>query len=401
MAPRDHREVRPARAGWLLRLPTGAQIALISLALLACWALVYAAGGTRTAFPHVFYIPIVAAALPFGVRGGVVVGVAAMLLAGPVMPLDVATGESQAAANWLVRGGFFIAVGALAGTSTASLRRSFRAGLTRHLSTELELATPQDDPTSAPAWDIQIRRALDVGGFATVYQPIYALADGRLIAVEALTRFETDPSPRPDDWFAHAWSIGLGVDLEIAAIAAALATGADLPPDVALSFNASPSTLCDERLVELLDATEPRPLIVEVTEHAVVDDYRQLDDAMVSLRRRGVRLAVDDAGAGFASLRHIVRLQPELIKLDPSLTQNLRDDPVRGPLADCLIEFARRTGSAIIAEGIETPADLATWRDLGAHAVQGHLLGRPGALPAPAWTGALRRPETTARTAAP
>jgi EAL domain-containing protein (putative c-di-GMP-specific phosphodiesterase class I) len=191
------------------------------------------------------------------------------------------------------------------------------------------------------------------------------------------------------------------VDLEIAAIAAALATGADLPPDVALSFNASPSTLCDERLVELLDATEPRPLIVEVTEHAVVDDYRQLDDAMVSLRRRGVRLAVDDAGAGFASLRHIVRLQPELIKLDPSLTQNLRDDPVRGPLADCLIEFARRTGSAIIAEGIETPADLATWRDLGAHAVQGHLLGRPGALPAPAWTGALRRPETTARTAAP
>jgi EAL domain-containing protein (putative c-di-GMP-specific phosphodiesterase class I) len=401
MAPRDRREVRPARAGSLLRLPTWAQIALIALALLACWLVVYAAGGTRTAFPHVFYVPIVAAALPFGVRGGLVVGAAAMLLAGPAMPLDVASGEAQAVANWLIRGGFFVAVGALAGSSTTSLRRSFRAGLTRRLTTELELAALPDDPPSAPDWDIRIRRTLDVGGFTTLFQPIYALTDGRLVAVEALTRFGSDPSPRPDDWFAHAWSIGLGAELELAAIAAALRASSDLPPEVALSFNASPGTLCDGRLLPLLDAAGPRPLIAEVTEHAIVADYRQLDDALLALRQRGVRLAVDDAGAGFASLRHIVRLQPELIKLDPSLTQNLRDDPIRGPLADCLIEFAHRTGSAIIAEGIETGSDLATWRDLGAHAAQGHLLGRPSALPASAWADALRRPATSVPTVAP
>ena len=375
-------EVLASRGQLLTRLPAWAQTLVVALLLAVCWLLVYGAGGTRTAFPHVFYLPIVLAALPFGVAGGLAAGVAAAALCGPLMPLDVATGESQQLVNWLIRGGFFTTVGGLAGTSTVSLRRSFQAGLSRQLQRELDLVTAEGPIEDEGGWQLRVRRVLDGGRFRVVFQPIFTLDDGRLFAVEALARFDAEPRQRPDLWFARAAQVGLGVELELAAIEAALEASTELPTQVALSFNASPGTLADGRLLRLLDRHAGRQLIAEVTEHAVVDDYRHLETCLAALRSRGVRVAVDDAGAGFASLRHIVRLQPDYIKLDPSLTQNLGDDPVRRPLADCLVQFALRTGSAILVEGIETAADLATWQDLGAHAAQGYLLGQPGPLPA-------------------
>lgn len=388
MSSRRH-DVPASRVQLLTRLPAWAQFVAVAVLLAACWLLVYAAGGTRTAFPHVFYFPIVLAALPFGVVGGVVAAAVATLLCGPLMPLDVATAESQQVVNWLIRGGFFTAVGGLAGTSTMSLRRSFQAGLSRQLQHELDLATPDVPVDDEAGWELRVRRVLDEGAFRVVFQPIFALEDGRLLAVEALTRFDTEPQHPPDVWFARAAQVGLGVELELAAIKTALETSSELPAQVALSFNASPAALADERLLQLLDWHTGRLLIAEVTEHAVIDDYHHLDACLTALRSRGVRLAVDDAGAGFASLRHIVRLQPDYIKLDPSLTQDLGDDPVRRPLADCLVLFAQRTSSAIVVEGIETAADLATWKSLGAHAAQGYLLGRPASLPAAAWSDAL------------
>lgn len=388
----------------LARLPRWSHCLLVVALLAGCWLVVYAAGGTRTAFPHVFYIPIVLAALPFGVWGGIGAGVAAMLLCGPAMPIDVATGESQPLINWLVRGGFFVAVGGVAGGSTVSLRRSFQAGLAEQLQTELDLAVESVGEIDDADWEERIRQMLARRQLHPVFQPIYSLDDGRLVAVEALTRFDTEPKHPPDVWFSHAASVGLGVELELVALERALADGVGLPDGVALTFNASPSTLADPRLLEVLDRHRGPPLIAEVTEHAVVDDYKHLDQALAALRLRGVRLAVDDAGAGFASLRHIVRLAPDYIKLDLSLTQNLRADPVRSALAEALIQFADRTGSAIIVEGIETSADLATWQDLGAHAAQGYLLARPGPLPVAPSTSALRqtwrRPSRPARTLA-
>ncbi|WP_052664816.1 EAL domain-containing protein [Nitriliruptor alkaliphilus] len=366
----------------LTRLPPSLHAALVSALLAGSWALVYAAGGTRTAVPHVFYIPIVLAALPFGVWGGLCAGVVAMLLAGPAMPLDVATHESQQIVNWLIRGAFFITVGAVAGSLTVAQRRSFQAGLVDQLQAEIELATPLADLQVEPGWQARVHQALQSGGPRIVFQPIYALDDGRLVAVEALARFDTVPNYPPEVWFEQAANLGFGVELELAAIEAALETSSDLPAGVALTFNASPATLTDERLLHLLDTQRDRPMIAEITEHALIEDYHELDVALAALRSRGVQLAVDDAGAGFASLRHIVRLQPELIKLDPSLTQDLGSDPVRRPLAECLVQFALKTDSKIIVEGIETAADLTTWQHLGAHAAQGYLLGRPGTLPA-------------------
>lgn len=372
------------------QLPAWLHLLLVVVLLAGCWAMVYSAGGTRTAWPHVFYIPIVIAALPFGIRGGIAAGIGAMLLCGPVMPLDVAAGENQQLVNWLIRGGFFVTVGGLAGASSSSLRRSFEAGLSQQLQTELELATAPDQD-HGPGWELRVRQMLDRDDFHPVFQPIYALNDGRLLAVEALTRFVTDPAYTPDVWFAEAAAVGLGVELELVTAKAALEASHDLDPQVALTLNTSPALLADPRLGHLLDWHDGRTLVVEVTEHAVVDDYQQLADALDLLRRRGIRVAVDDAGAGFASFRHIVRLQPDFIKLDPSLTQNLRNDPIRRPLAEALLRFAEQTGSQIIVEGIETPADLAIWEDLGAHAAQGYLLGRPGPLPTAPNIGAVAR----------
>jgi EAL domain-containing protein (putative c-di-GMP-specific phosphodiesterase class I) len=389
--PTRHDEVAVSQRRWLAALPSWAHTVAVTVSLVGCWLLVHGAGGTHTAFPHVFYLPIVVAGLRFGVPGGFVAGAVATLLCGPLMPVDVAAGQSQETANWLVRGGFFVTIGTLVGTSTVSVRRSFQADLRRQLEHELDLATAEVEDPGDDRWELRVRRVLHERAFRPVFQPIYRLDDGRLVAVEALTRFDAEPIHPPDVWFANAAQAGLGVELELAAIEAALEASGELPPEVALSFNTSPATLADERLLRLLDWHAGRRLIAEVTEHAIIDDYHHLDTVLTALRDRGVRLAVDDAGAGFASLRHIVRLQPDYIKLDPSLTQDLGDDPVRRPLADCLVQFAYRTDSAIIAEGIETAGDLATWQDLGAHAAQGYLLGHPAPLPASPRTDALPR----------
>lgn len=362
---------------WFLRLPWWAHTVLVALLLGSSWLTVHTAGGTRTAWPHVFYVPIVVAALPFGVRGGLIAGALAALLCGPVMPLDVATGESQQLVNWLIRGGFFVVVGGVAGASTGSLRSGFAAGLREQLEAELTLVTASGRDLPEEGWELRVRQVLDRDAFHPVFQPIFRLDGGELLAVEALTRFDTDPVHPPNEWFTNAAAVGLGVELELATAKMAMEAAGELPTSVALTINASPAALTDVRLLHLLDWHRDRRVIVEVTEHAIVEDYQQLTEVLGELRARGVEVAVDDAGAGFASFRHIVRLRPEYIKLDLSLTQDLRNDPVRRPLAEALLRFAQQTGSCIIAEGIETSSDLATWRDLGAHAAQGYLLGRP------------------------
>lgn len=356
-------------------------VTVVAALLVGAWLVTLAAGGSRTAAPHAFYVAIVLAAVRLHGIGGAVTGLLAGLLSGPLTPLDVATGEAQLPANWLLRGFFFVLIGVILGLAVDRLRASYEAALEERFDQELQLAAGPTMPTTA-YHAVAVRNLLEQRRFAPVFQPIYALDDGRLLAVEALTRFDTDPVERPDVWFRRAADLGLGRDLEVAAMQAAVETadGGGLPDEVAINLNCSPATLGDDRLLELVDATNRR-VVFEVTEHAAVDDYQELDVAMARLRRGGAVFAVDDAGAGFASLRHIVRLAPEIIKLDMSLTQNLRHDPIRAKLADCLIRFARETGSELVAEGIEHAGDLATWRDLGAHAAQGYHLARPGPLP--------------------
>lgn len=208
-------------------------------------------------------------------------------------------------------------------------------------------------------WHERVRRVLAGESLQVVFQPVYALDDGRLVVVEALARF-TDPGlvHPPDVWFAQAARFGLHVALELAAIELAIDTISDQDPAVELHVNASPDTLSDPALATLARRLGPRPMTVELTEHVVIDDYFRLQASMNQLRARGIRIAVDDVGAGFASLRHIVRLAPDIIKFNVSLTQGLRQDPIRRALATSLTQFARQADITLIAESIEDPADL-------------------------------------------
>jgi EAL domain-containing protein (putative c-di-GMP-specific phosphodiesterase class I)/ActR/RegA family two-component response regulator len=224
----------------------------------------------------------------------------------------------------------------------------------------------------------RIRTALDDGHPTAVFQPVVRLLDGEVVGVEALARFDTGLTESPLSWFEEAESVDLRVELELAAVRAALAAANELADELWVSLNVSPRTaLSTERLLHALSPIRLDRLVVEITEQAEVEDYDELNVALRRLRGEGVRIAVDDAGAGYASLRHILRLEPDMIKLDKSLVRDVHRDRARRALATALITFAAEIGATIIAEGIETAAELDALRRLGVTFGQGYHLARP------------------------
>ncbi|HEX6652861.1 MAG TPA: EAL domain-containing protein [Thermoleophilaceae bacterium] len=230
----------------------------------------------------------------------------------------------------------------------------------------------------------RIRRVLEREEFDIVFQPIVALDSRAIVGYEALSRFSAEPDRGPDLWFAEAHEVGLGPELELAAIRLACERSRDLPEGMFMAVNVSPVTTERPELLALLAGCQVSEVVLEVTEHARVEDYRRFRVAIARVRELGARLAVDDAGAGFASLRHILELDAELIKLDGSLTRSLEDDPRRRSLAAALIEFGRESGASVLAEHIESELQLVELRRLGVDYGQGFHLGRPQRLPAAA-----------------
>jgi EAL domain-containing protein (putative c-di-GMP-specific phosphodiesterase class I) len=210
-----------------------------------------------------------------------------------------------------------------------------------------------------------------------VYQPIWSLADNRPIGFESLSRFTAEPVRPPDQWFCEAAEIGRGVELELLAIRQALVALAVFPEDIYLSVNAASETALSPLLVDALAGHPLERIVLEITEHDCIDDFEALEAAVAPLRARGLRLAVDDAGAGHSGLQQILKMRPDLIKLDRSLIEGIGEDPGRRALTAALTMFARETGSRLIAEGVETEGELAMLRALGMDKVQGYLLGRP------------------------
>lgn len=229
----------------------------------------------------------------------------------------------------------------------------------------------------------RVQRLLaEPASFGPVFQPIVDLGTGRLVGYEALTRFAD--GTRPDAMFALAARCGLGPQMEAAAVSAALAHARRHGVGVPVWVNVSPASLGSAHMREALLDYAADQLVVEITEHAVVADYDVLNDHLVALREHGVRVAVDDAGAGYASLQHILRLRPDVIKLDLGLIRDIEDDPVRQALAHSLGAFGRSIGSQVLAEGIESRSELDALHRLGVDLGQGYLLARPGPLPGPA-----------------
>jgi EAL domain-containing protein (putative c-di-GMP-specific phosphodiesterase class I) len=222
---------------------------------------------------------------------------------------------------------------------------------------------------------------LDGHGLWLLCQPVLDLRAGGLIGFEALARFDPERLRPPTLWFERAEALGMLTELELVTIRGSLARLGSIPSEAFLSVNVSPATVASPRLLEELSGVPGDRIVLEVTEHARVEDYDALNQALRRLRAKGVRLAIDDAGAGFASLQHIVRLAPDFIKLDITLTRGIDADPVRRALATALITFANEIGASIIAEGIETEEEFETLRGLGVAFGQGFYLGEPGPLP--------------------
>ena len=249
---------------------------------------------------------------------------------------------------------------------------------------EQELTTQREEQARRAAeHDAAVRRIDEVltsDALRVVYQPIVELGTGRVAGVEALSRFELEPRRTPDVWFAEAGAVGLGVDLELAAVLAACRGFRDGPPGVYLSVNVSPATVLAVHPDALLGDVEPARLVLELTEHAAVEDYAALNAALAALRRRGVRVAVDDAGSGFASLRHVLQLAPHVIKLDVGLTRDVDLDPVKRSLCTAFASFAAEIGAQLVGEGIERAQERDVLNRLGVRYGQGYLLARPGDL---------------------
>jgi EAL domain-containing protein (putative c-di-GMP-specific phosphodiesterase class I)/DNA-binding NarL/FixJ family response regulator len=243
----------------------------------------------------------------------------------------------------------------------------------------------------------RIRRTLgDQDRLGMVFQPIVALADRQIVGAEALARFVGPPKRGPSLWFAEASTVGLRVELELAAARKAIEALPGLPDSVYLTINVSPTTLARSSFFKLVSESDASRLVAEITEHAPIQDYDRLATASGKLRSLGMRLAVDDAGAGFASMRHILKLSPDLIKLDVGLIRNIQRDRSKQSLAAGLISFAKKSGATIVAEGIERAAELDTLVELGVRHGQGYYLGKPGPLPL---TSRPRRPLARAHVA--
>ena len=212
-------------------------------------------------------------------------------------------------------------------------------------------------------------------------QPIVDLAGEQPQGYEALARFPGHPHPGPDLWFAEAHRAEVGVELERLAVRSALEELGRLPEGTFLSVNVSPDTALSPELREDLAAADAQRVVVELTEHAPVHDYAALGKALDALRALGTRVAIDDCGAGFTSLRHVALIAPDYLKLDMVLCRDVRE-PSRAALTRALVLFAGETGSRVIAEGIENPDDLAALRELGVELGQGYLFARPGPIAA-------------------
>jgi EAL domain-containing protein (putative c-di-GMP-specific phosphodiesterase class I) len=275
------------------------------------------------------------------------------------------------AADELVHGIEMVAQG---GTS---LSAEVLTGVVSELATQLRREEIEDEADQALRGNIE--RFVSGHGVWMVFHPIIDLETRQEIGVEALARFGSIPVKPPDRWFAEATSLELGLQLQLRTLKEALDALPKIPDGMFLAVNCSHVAAASSEFADRLEGVEDR-IVLEITEHEAIEDYGTLAEALAPLRARGLRVAVDDVGAGYASLRHALQLAPDMVKMDISLTRGIDRDPGRRALATALISFAGETNMTIVAEGIETAGELHALRELGVRYGQGFYLARPAPL---------------------
>ena len=229
-----------------------------------------------------------------------------------------------------------------------------------------------------PEWAAAIRAVLDEPDrVRPVFQPIFDLQRGTVCGFEMLARFDSPLQAPPDQWFAAATRHGLGPGLEAALISAGLDARASLPENCFLAINVSPDALLTDAVGSALAGQDLTRMVIEITEAAPVSDYDVLLRALAVLRDAGASIAVDDAGAGYASLNHVMQLRPDFVKLDRALVQDVDRDPAKHALVETLGVLAGRLDSWLLAEGIERPGEREVLAAMGVPLAQGFGLARP------------------------
>ena len=259
----------------------------------------------------------------------------------------------------------------------ASLSTEVIAGIVAELTNQLR--RQDDEREHLDARRGKIERFVAGEGVSMAFQPVVDLASGVTVGLEALARFSSPPPRPPNEWFAEAVSLALGVQLELTTVTQALRALPRVPEGIYLALNCSHRAAISEELAALLTPHADR-LVLEITEHEAIEDYEALVGALAPLRARGTRIAIDDAGAGFASLRHTLHIAPDIVKLDMSLTRGIGSDRTKRALAAALVSFADEVGFTLVAEGIETLEELEALRELGVACGQGFFLAEPGPL---------------------
>jgi len=247
-------------------------------------------------------------------------------------------------------------------------------------------------------WPTMLARALRGEGVSIHFQPIVDLARGHVVGFEALTRFTGYPVTDPQEWFEAARLQQRSARLEALALRLALEMRPDLPPNTFLAVNVAPDVLNQPEVLRVWNSQRDLDgVVIELTEHARIDSYVSLEPTLNRLRASGALIAIDDAGAGYAGLQHLIGLRPHIIKLDRKLVEGVDRDETKRALVEMIGTFASRIDAWVLAEGIEHLGELETVVGLGVPLGQGYLLGRPG----PAWPEADRRGAALLRHRAP
>ncbi|KAB0677228.1 sensor domain-containing phosphodiesterase [Aureimonas leprariae] len=259
------------------------------------------------------------------------------------------------------------------GQRDLNMLRTFADIAARRIDKDLKLGSVRSEKAA------RVRAVLEAGGPTVVYQPVYLIDGLRVAGAEALARFPMEPRRPPDEWFREAVEVGLQTELEFAAIRNALAGYREVwrGHRVQLGLNASPATIVHPRFPDLFEGYPTDRIVIELTEHEEVRDYAPLVAELACLRASNMRIAIDDVGAGYASMRHILAIRPDIMKLDLGIVRAIDSDAMKLALATSLVNFAGQFNCKVVAEGVETEGELDVLRCLDVQAAQGYLLGRP------------------------
>jgi len=222
----------------------------------------------------------------------------------------------------------------------------------------------------------RVEAMLDGHAVTMFQQPIHDLQSGRPVGVECLARFPDLTKRGPQAWFDDAERAGLGNQLEMTAVRCALETVGTVPDGIYAAINASPATILSGELRKVLEESGAKNLVIEVTEHQAVECFDALAREIAAIKPYA-RVAIDDVGTGYSGLRHLIELQPDILKMDMLLTRECDKDPARRAIAAAMVQFSRDIGAKLVAEGIETEEERAVMQNLGVDYGQGYFFARP------------------------